>query len=107
VRRIRQQSVETPNSAFFRARIKIIPKCCASAGLAFQPSRNMRLTIIRVAIGSARRPALPHLEGECMEHGHDHGSTLTRKRLVLSIFMTFAFVVGEAIAGYFAHSLWR
>jgi len=42
-----------------------------------------------------------------MEHGHDHGSTLTRKRLVLSIFMTFAFVVGEAIAGYFAHSLWR
>jgi cobalt-zinc-cadmium efflux system protein len=40
-----------------------------------------------------------------MEHGHDHGSTLTRKRLVLSISMTFAFVGGEAIAGYFAHSL--
>ena len=37
-----------------------------------------------------------------MEHGHDHGSTLTGKRLALSIFMTCAFVVGEAIAGYFA-----
>ena len=40
-----------------------------------------------------------------MEHGHDHGESLTGRRLVLSIFLTLAFVAGEAIAGYFAHSL--
>jgi cobalt-zinc-cadmium efflux system protein len=39
-----------------------------------------------------------------MGHGHDHGS-VTRQRLVLSIVITLAFVVGEALAGYFAHSL--
>ena len=38
-------------------------------------------------------------------HGHDHGTAATGQRLVLSIFVTVAFVIGEAIAGYFAHSL--
>src|SRR5205814_618806 len=38
-------------------------------------------------------------------HGHDHGSAGTGQRLVLSIIVTVAFVIGEAIAGYFAHSL--
>jgi len=38
-------------------------------------------------------------------HGHAHGSVLTGRRLVLSIFITVAFVVGEAITGYFSHSL--
>jgi cobalt-zinc-cadmium efflux system protein len=37
-------------------------------------------------------------------HGHDH-HFLTRRRLVFSIVITLAFVVGEAIAGYIAHSL--
>lgn len=37
-------------------------------------------------------------------HGHDHGS-ITRRRLFLFIVITFGFVIGEAIAGYFAHSL--
>ncbi|HXI62062.1 MAG TPA: cation transporter, partial [Pyrinomonadaceae bacterium] len=40
-----------------------------------------------------------------MTHGHDHGSAATGQRLVLSIVITVAFVIGEAIAGYFAHSL--
>src|SRR5213594_3769094 len=40
-----------------------------------------------------------------MGHSHDHGESLTGRRLVLSIFLTLAFVAGEAIAGYFAHSL--
>lgn len=40
-----------------------------------------------------------------MGHGHDHGSTLTGRRLALSIFITLAFVIGEAITGYFSHSL--
>lgn len=40
-----------------------------------------------------------------MEHGHNHGSSLTGKRLGLSVVITLSFVVGEAIAGYFAHSL--
>jgi cobalt-zinc-cadmium efflux system protein len=39
-----------------------------------------------------------------LRHGHDHGS-LTGRRLLLAIFVTVAFVAGEAIAGYFAHSL--
>lgn len=38
-------------------------------------------------------------------HGHDHGGSGTGRRLVLSIFITLAFVIGEAVAGYFAHSL--
>lgn len=39
--------------------------------------------------------------------GHSHGSSaaLTGRRLALSIFITFVFVVGEAITGYFSHSL--
>ena len=40
-----------------------------------------------------------------MEHSHGHGESLIGHRLVLSIFLTLAFVAGEAIAGYFAHSL--
>src|SRR5438309_3094104 len=40
-----------------------------------------------------------------MGHSHDHGESLTGHRLVLSIFLTLAFVAGEAFAGYFAHSL--
>jgi cobalt-zinc-cadmium efflux system protein len=40
-----------------------------------------------------------------MGHGHDHGSVLTGRRLLLSIFITLAFVLGEAITGYFSHSL--
>src|SRR5437899_8558885 len=40
-----------------------------------------------------------------MGHSHDHGESLTGRRLVLSIFLTLAFVAGEAFAGYFAHSL--
>src|SRR5690349_18241195 len=37
-------------------------------------------------------------------HGHDHGS-LAGRRLLLSVAITLAFVVGEGIAGYFSHSL--
>jgi cobalt-zinc-cadmium efflux system protein len=40
-----------------------------------------------------------------MGHGHDHGGTLTGRRLALSIIITLAFVVGEAITGYASHSL--
>src|SRR2546430_6765255 len=40
-----------------------------------------------------------------MGHSHDHGESLTGRRLVLSILLTLAFVAGGAIAGYFAHSL--
>ena len=40
-----------------------------------------------------------------MGQGHDHGGSLTGRRLMLSIFITLAFVAGEAIAGYFSHSL--
>ena len=40
-----------------------------------------------------------------MGHGHNHGSALTGRRIVLSICVTIAFVIGEAITGYFAHSL--
>src|SRR5260370_6554669 len=39
-----------------------------------------------------------------MGHGHDHG-TLTGRRLLLSVFITIAFVIGEAVAGYFSNSL--
>ena len=39
--------------------------------------------------------------------GHNHGSnaTLTGRRLLFSIFITLVFVLGEAITGYFSHSL--
>src|SRR5260370_9280559 len=40
-----------------------------------------------------------------MRHGHDHGGSLTGQRLILSICITVAFVLGEAVAGYLAHSL--
>lgn len=40
-----------------------------------------------------------------MGHGHDHGSALTGRRLLLSVVITVAFVIGEAVAGYFANSL--
>jgi cobalt-zinc-cadmium efflux system protein len=40
-----------------------------------------------------------------MGQGHDHGGGLTGGRLLLSIFITLAFVLGEAITGYFSHSL--
>ena len=39
-----------------------------------------------------------------MGHGHDHG-TLTGRRVLLSVFITIAFVIGEAVAGYFSNSL--
>src|SRR3954447_17518262 len=40
-----------------------------------------------------------------MAHAHHHGSTATGHRLVLSMAITFAFVVAEAITGYLSHSL--
>jgi cobalt-zinc-cadmium efflux system protein len=40
-----------------------------------------------------------------MGHAHGHGPETTGRRLILSIIVTAAFVIGEAIAGYFAHSL--
>jgi len=39
-----------------------------------------------------------------MGHGHDHGP-LTGRRLLLSVFITIAFVIGEVVAGYFSNSL--
>jgi cobalt-zinc-cadmium efflux system protein len=36
---------------------------------------------------------------------HDHGASLTGRRLLLSVFITVAFVIGEAAAGYFSNSL--
>ena len=40
-----------------------------------------------------------------MGHAHGHGVGTTGRRLILSIIVTAGFVIGEAIAGYFAHSL--
>jgi cobalt-zinc-cadmium efflux system protein len=40
-----------------------------------------------------------------VSHRHDHQTSTAGHRLVLSISITLAFVVGEAIAAYFAHSL--
>lgn len=40
-----------------------------------------------------------------MGHNHDHGTSLTGRRLLLSVFITVAFVIGEAAAGYFSNSL--
>ena len=40
-----------------------------------------------------------------MGHAHNHDVGTTGRRLILSIAVTAVFVVGEAIAGYFAHSL--
>jgi cobalt-zinc-cadmium efflux system protein len=38
-------------------------------------------------------------------HGHDHDGSVTGRRLLFSIIITLAFVAGEAIVGYSAHSL--
>jgi|SRR5215813_4463607 len=40
-----------------------------------------------------------------MGHNHDHSVSTGGQRLILSIVVTVCFVLGEAIAGYFAHSL--
>src|SRR5712691_11206155 len=40
-----------------------------------------------------------------MGHGHDHGTSLTGRRLLFSVIVTVAFVIGEAVAGYFSNSL--
>src|SRR5205809_7439317 len=40
-----------------------------------------------------------------MGHNHTHGGAATGRRLGLSIALTLGFVVGEAIASYFANSL--
>ena len=40
-----------------------------------------------------------------MSHSHSHAADANNPRMGLSILLTLAFVVGEAIAGYFAHSL--
>src|SRR5712692_564156 len=40
-----------------------------------------------------------------MGHSHDHGASMTGRRLLLSVFITVAFVIGEAAAGYFSNSL--
>ena len=40
-----------------------------------------------------------------MAHNHDHRSALAGRRLLLSIFITVAFVIGEVAAGYFSNSL--
>src|SRR5947207_11191435 len=44
-------------------------------------------------------------QGKGMGHNHDRSSSLTGRRLSLSIFITLTFVLLEAITGYFAHSL--
>jgi len=40
-----------------------------------------------------------------VDHNHDHGTSLTGRLLLLSVFITIAFVIGEAVAGYFSNSL--
>lgn len=40
-----------------------------------------------------------------MGHNHDNGASLTGRRLLLSVFITVTFVIGEAAAGYFSNSL--
>lgn len=40
-----------------------------------------------------------------MAHTHSHTANATGRRLVLSIAITLTFVIGEAVSGYFAHSL--
>jgi cobalt-zinc-cadmium efflux system protein len=40
-----------------------------------------------------------------MGHNHDHGASLTGRWLLLSVFITVTFVIGEAAAGYFSNSL--
>src|SRR5215467_9876295 len=40
-----------------------------------------------------------------MSHRHDSTGSLTQQRLMLSFFVTIAFVLAEAAAGFFSHSL--
>src|SRR4051812_35045652 len=40
-----------------------------------------------------------------MAHRHHHGTSAKGRRLVLSMAITFVFVIAEAISGYFSHSL--
>jgi cobalt-zinc-cadmium efflux system protein len=40
-----------------------------------------------------------------MGQGHDHGTSMTGRRLLFSVTITVAFVIGEAAAGYFSNSL--
>jgi len=40
-----------------------------------------------------------------MGYSHDHGTSMTGRRLLLSVIITVAFVIGEATAGYFSNSL--
>jgi Co/Zn/Cd efflux system component len=40
-----------------------------------------------------------------MGHKHDHGPSLTGRRLLFSVVITVAFVIGEAATGYFSNSL--
>jgi len=40
-----------------------------------------------------------------MGHSHDHGTSMTGRRLLFSVIITVAFVIGEATAGYFSNSL--
>ena len=40
-----------------------------------------------------------------MTHSHDHGAAPTGRRLAFSIVITLGFVLGEAVTGYFSHSL--
>lgn len=40
-----------------------------------------------------------------MGHSHDHGATLTGRRLALAILITLLFVLGEAVTGYRSRSL--
>ena len=40
-----------------------------------------------------------------MGQGHDHGTSMTGRRLLFSVIITVAFVIGEAAAGYFSNSL--
>ena len=41
------------------------------------------------------------------DHSHDHASaaSVSSNKMGLPVILTVAFVVGEAVAGYFAHSL--
>jgi cobalt-zinc-cadmium efflux system protein len=48
---------------------------------------------------------MPSKPGSIVPHSHSHNVTASNPRLGLSIGLTLAFVVGEAVAGYFAHSL--
>ena len=48
---------------------------------------------------------MSHSHSHGHSHNHSHGALAASPRLGLSIILTLGFVVGEAAAGYFAHSL--